>query len=73
MGFFFFFSDLEMRERSSDYTLGAGGAVTRGFTCEAFGAGEGFEALGFFSFLGFGGAGASTELASSAGLSMTVP
>ena len=25
---------------------------------ETFGAGEGFEALGFFSFFGFGGAGA---------------
>ena len=66
MGFFFFFSDLEMRERSSDCTLGAAGAVARGFAREAFGAVEGFEALGFFRFLGFGGAGASSESASSA-------
>ena len=53
-----------MRESSSDCTLGAGGAVAKGFAHEALGALEGFEALGFFSFLGFGGAGASSESAS---------
>ena len=73
MGFFFFFSDLEMRERSSDYTLGAGGAVARGFAREAFGAVVGFEALGFFCFCGFGGAGASSESALSAERSTAAP
>ena len=64
---FFTLAGLEMRERSSDYTLASGGEVARGFARETFGAGEGFEALGFFSFFGFGGAGASSESASSVG------
>ena len=52
---------LEMRDRSSDYTLCSGGAVARGCAREIFGAEEGFDALGFFSFFGFGGAGTSSE------------
>ena len=55
-----------MRERSSELILGAGGAVANGFTREAFGAAEGFEALVFFCFYGLGGAGTSSESASSA-------
>ena len=41
--------------------------MARGFARETFGAGAGFEALGFFSFFDFGGAGASSDSASSAG------
>ena len=55
-----------MRERSSDCTLSSGGAVTSGFTREAFGGAADVEALIFFGFYGLGGgAGASSESASS--------
>ena len=55
-----------MRERSSEVLLGAGGAVANGFTREALGATDDFEALAFFCFYGFGvGAGASSVSASS--------
>ena len=43
-----------MRERSSEVLLGAGGAVANGFTREAFGAADDFEALAFFCFYGLG-------------------
>ena len=63
-GVFSFF--LEMRERSLEVLLGAGGAVANGFTREAFGAAVGFEALAFFCFCGLGGgAGVSSVSASS--------
>ena len=52
-----------MRDKSSDCTLCLGGAVVNGFTVEAFGVAEGFEAFDFFFFC-FGGAGASSEFAS---------
>ena len=54
-----------MRDKSSDCTLGSGGAIFNGFIVEAVGAAEGFEAFIFF-FFDFGGAGASSESASSA-------
>ena len=62
-----------MRDKSSDCTLSSGGAVASGFAREIFGAEAGFEALGFFSFFGFGDAGASSDSASSAGSSTIVP
>ena len=37
--------------------------MAKGFTIEAFGVAEGFEAFVFFFFCGFGGAGASSESA----------
>ena len=64
LAFFVFSAFLETRDKSSDYTLGSGGAVAKGFTREAFGIAEGFEAFVFFFFFcGFGGAGASSESA----------
>ena len=51
-------------DKSSDCTLASGGAVANGFTTEALGAAEGFEA--FDVIFCFGGAGASSESASSA-------
>ena len=72
-GFLFFFSVLEMRERSSDCTLSSGGAVANGFALEIFEEGAGFEAFGFFCFTGFDGAGASSELVSSAEWSTAAP
>ena len=73
IGFFIIISVLEMRERSSDCTLGAGGAVAKGFTHEAFGGEECFGALGFFCFFGFRGVGASSESASFTGQSTSAP
>ena len=64
---------LEMRDKSSDCTLSSGGAVASGFAREIFGAEADFKALGFFSFVGYGGAGASSDSASSACSSTAVP
>ena len=67
------FWGMEMRDKSSDYTLSSGGAVSSGFAREIFGEGAGFEALGFFNFFGFGAAGASSDSASAAGSFTAVP
>ena len=57
-----------MRERSLEVLLGAGGAVANGFTLEAFGAANDFEALVFFCFLGFGGGGGASLVSASSSL-----
>ena len=60
-----------MREKSSDWTLSSGGAVSNGFARESFGAEAGFEAFG--CFFGFGAAGASSDSVTSAGSFTAVP
>ena len=67
------FEGLEMRDKSSDYTLSSGGAVASGFAREIFGAEAGIEALGYFNFFGFDAAGASSDSVSSAGSFTAVP
>ena len=67
------FWGLEMRDKSSDCTLSSEGAFASGFAREIFGEGEGFEALGFFNFFGFGAAGASSDSASATCSSTAVP